>query len=204
MIKVLPLPEILNSISAMKKTALIALLAITLIGVMGTATYFLKGMGRQVGKIPLQPQPPVSPQPSIDTSDWEIYRNEKYGFELRYPKSEYWEVLSRTAIGYEGVDEIIVMDSAADPRIIILPIKGFIRGEPISIPDTKKINFSGINAIRKDWNEEGYSTISILEPRQNWPLDENRIEVYYKSLSDPESHARKLIDQVLSTFKFIK
>jgi hypothetical protein len=69
----------------MKKLILITLLII-LIGAIGVSAYLLKGMGRQVRKIPTLTQPTSPPQAEIDTSDWKIYRNEEYGFEFKYPK----------------------------------------------------------------------------------------------------------------------
>lgn len=68
-----------------KKTALIMLLAIILIGAIGISAYFLKGMERQKNRLPIQPRPTVSPQSFSDTSDWQVYRNERYGFEIKYP-----------------------------------------------------------------------------------------------------------------------
>lgn len=35
-----------------------------------------------VGEAPVQ----VKPETSVDTSDWKTYRNEEYGFEMKYPK----------------------------------------------------------------------------------------------------------------------
>jgi hypothetical protein len=69
----------------MKKLILITLLII-LIGAIGVSVYLLKGMGRQVGKVPTPTQPTLPSQPEIDTSDWKVYRNEDYGFEVRYPR----------------------------------------------------------------------------------------------------------------------
>jgi hypothetical protein len=68
----------------MKKLILITLLII-LIGAIGVSAYLLKGMGRQVGKVPTPTQPTSPPQTEIDTSNWKVYRNEEYGFEIRYP-----------------------------------------------------------------------------------------------------------------------
>lgn len=34
----------------------------------------------------------ITPTPEVDTSDWKTYRNEKYGYEIKYPPN--WEVIS--------------------------------------------------------------------------------------------------------------
>lgn len=71
-----------------KKTALITLLIIILVGVIGASAYLLKGSREQ--EKTEQPEEPTTTEP-IDASNWKVYRNEKYGFEFKYPK-EYDEV----------------------------------------------------------------------------------------------------------------
>lgn len=79
-----------------KRTILLGLLVIIVISIIGASTYFLKGKPEQergskfvfpgtTGKIPAQPTPIVPSQPEINTFDWKVYRNEKYGFEIKYP-----------------------------------------------------------------------------------------------------------------------
>jgi hypothetical protein len=64
------------------KTRFIALLVVIVIGVMGISAYWLQGTkGQQKELTPSLPQ-----APEIDTSGWKTYRNEKYGFEFKYPK----------------------------------------------------------------------------------------------------------------------
>jgi hypothetical protein len=68
------------------KTRLIALLAVIVIGAIGLSAHLFQGTGRQQKELTPVSSTPASPQvPEIDTSDWKVYRNEEYGFEIRYP-----------------------------------------------------------------------------------------------------------------------
>jgi hypothetical protein len=81
----------------LKKTLIITAIIVAVIALGVTALYIAK---RQVGKEAKKPEGTatglgkriVYPKDTvaIDTSDWKIYRNEKYGFEVRYPNN--WQI----------------------------------------------------------------------------------------------------------------
>jgi hypothetical protein len=84
-----------------KKTLIITGIIVAVIALGATATYIAQrqeaGKVRQKGvattpeKPVVQPEEPTTTEP-IDTSNWKVYRNEKYGFEVRYPINwEFWE-----------------------------------------------------------------------------------------------------------------
>ncbi len=112
-----------------KKIAIIALLVIAIIAVAGAATYIVQQkkeaqqrqegaekvrQEEQVATIPETPKQTLASQPEepattepVDTSDWKVYRNEKYGFEVRYPPELVAEVVESLSLnpsfGWEGV-----------------------------------------------------------------------------------------------------
>lgn len=126
-----------------KKTALITLLAIILIGVIGVSAYFLKGIERQERKIPIQVQPAVPSQLPVDTSDWKVYRNEGYGFEVSYPGDwQVFAVYSSRGVGQQyyipGInpETITFHEPGKNPALdapsikIIVGAPGFVSSEP--------------------------------------------------------------------------
>jgi hypothetical protein len=101
-----------------KKTLIITVIIVAVIALGATAVYIVQRQEagkvkrpEEVTTIPSAPEKPeaqpsetppiteVTPQPEtptttepIDTSNWKVYRNEKYRFEVRYPINwEFWE-----------------------------------------------------------------------------------------------------------------
>lgn len=83
-----------------KKIAIIALLVIAIIAVAGAATYIVQQRQEKGAERVRQVEEPVATLPKIpeiDTSDWKVYRNEKYGFEVRYPRE--WQINIQSSEG---------------------------------------------------------------------------------------------------------
>lgn len=129
-----------------KKTLITSLLALFV--VTSFAGWFL--LRAKMTENPMQnvvdkPVPPVVVETSVteentspvDTSDWKIYRNEEYGFEVKYPKE--WIVKTSPPAasgGYGGVQffqnevtskpivDIGMFEPANDPRILYEHLTG--------------------------------------------------------------------------------
>jgi len=83
-----------------KKIAIIALLVIAIVAVAGAATYIVQQRSDKWAEKVRQEKEQVATlpeKPEIDTSDWQTYRNVKYGFEVRYPKDFF--IFSTTSPG---------------------------------------------------------------------------------------------------------
>ena len=92
------------------------LYAVTGIGVVLLGGIFLV-WSKRIESEPLQPAEEVAETPtteSLDTSDWKTYRNEEYGFEIRYPDD--WEMRENTG---QNSDSSVISLAGLETRTLI-------------------------------------------------------------------------------------
>lgn len=114
-------------------------------------------------------QETVATTNGVDTSGWKTYRNEEYGFQLKYPED--WEFDKKNAfIDNPKSYGIFLYNNKESVKLFIFPVGEFDRGikaeisnEEVLIDEKKfvKKNYNGffINSmIDSDFRMEGYYT----------------------------------------------
>ncbi|MCK5475099.1 MAG: hypothetical protein KAI71_00770 [Candidatus Pacebacteria bacterium] len=148
-----------------------------------------------------------------ETVDWKIYRNEEYGFEFEYP--EKWiankhEIISNKI--YLASSDIVNKESGDTPNSMEIMI----------YKNINELDYKNIGLINLNDYLDKYSNISDPPIRNVEPFSVKSLSGYYADVRDfgggknyyiqtsnyiyviRFSISEKVINQILSTFKFIE
>jgi len=135
-------------------------------------------------------------QAENETADWKTYKNEKYGFEIKYPKNWQIESISKESAVFSPLGE----DSSAESsKRITIEIKsqGWVEEQTSlgMLEDKKEIiigvgNYSGIEAL--NLGMLAYRSIIL---KQN--------SVVYDISTSENNPEMSIFNQMLSTFRFL-
>jgi len=139
------------------------------------------------------PEEKTSEEMTIDeTADWKIYRNEEYGYEIKYPQDwEKGDLSMRTRI-FVYKDFTQLPDNSKE-----LPLKDWLDWQ------SKKSDFSyenfdfyGSNAFKVKTGAVGGYDIQIIIEHQD--------KIYSLSMSIMKKEDLETFNQILSTFRFVE
>ncbi len=143
----------------------------------------------------------------IDTSNWKTYRNEKYGFEVRYPADWRLDIMDKhDNAGKVTLQSVFWLSDQALHRVLITPLGfGAFDAEKKDIVETKSLS---VNDVAGRWREFGDAGgIYAVDVDQFFQKQYPSFEIVFIPVN-----ARPYIDQVkisqfktiLGTFKFIE
>ena len=178
-----------------KKTTIISLILITLIGLVVLGYFgFIKKDELNISYTPPVHQEKLQGEilelPEVDASDWETYRNEEYGFEVKYPRD--WKIIYKNK---DGVGLTLVENSTSPAFIDIRRMSNF-RSYLSKWP---KVIISGSTTI-KDLTPRKYHSMILIHFTKN----NNAFEIEWYDNERPNQKAYEMFLKILSTFRFYK
>jgi len=156
----------------------------------------------------------------VDTSSWKTYRNEKYGFEVKYPDG--WKIflptvnsliisnreLPQTVLQKQDIYINITIDSNASKSGDLITWANFnvhileFEGYDIKVIDEQSIILAGKPAIRVIYDLRAPSTDGTDRLNTSFIIANNR--GYIIGFDPSDSELRSIFDKILSTLKFIE
>jgi len=187
---------------------ILLVLLVVLVGYLGVDAY-QKYQNRHMPILPLQEtEAPVTTPVVDDMTDWKTYKDEKYGFEFKYPND--FNLVTK-----DGFDTLVSPSGTQEIQIAVLDVTGFgycytySNKREISLDNEIAETADGIGGTEYCKDEPiDYSNLGntyVLIPLEeisveNAPL--TQIFISYDYPLNEKTIAKSNFDQILSTFKF--
>ena len=148
----------------------------------------------------------------IDISDWKTYRNEEFGYEIKYPEDWNISVGKHEPRWHETVlGRVVISGGIEDPFYAPLSITIRSNGEKLSIEEWYRKNYpkgdsSRLQEVKFD-KTNGMRVLSLWDNGLDGFYFSDEDKIYSVSIVDLQENAENQImmnEKLLSTFKFIE